>query len=145
MASYFQRDIQIYDDGELDLSSGDLALGDAQQSQRQLLINFMNTTRGGFKFDSLIGWGAENYMGKKNTLITHELMSQDIGSGLRSVDDLATEDVDYAVSFLDEETAAVVLRHSGLFYDNDGSIVTDPLVLGWRLSFLTGQIEPENA
>lgn len=145
MGSYFQQDLKTFDDGELDLSSGDLAVATIQQSQRQLLIVTLNTTRGGFTFDSLIGWGCERFMGKKNVPIVHETMRADLGGGLAALDDLAVEDLDYKVSYLDEETAAVIVRHSGTFYENDGSISNTPLVLGWRLSYLTGQIVPETA
>jgi hypothetical protein len=143
MGSYFQQDIKTFDDGEIDISSGDIPVATVQQSQRQLLINILNTTRGGFRFNDFIGWGAERYMGKKNVPIVHEIMKEDLRTGLQAADDLILEDIDYTVSFLSEEVAAIIVRHSGLFYEEDGTLNNTPLVLGWRLSFLTGQIEPE--
>lgn len=143
MANYLQRDIKTFDDGELDLSSGDLEIADAQQSQRQLVINLLSTTRGGYAFNRLFGWGCETYSGKKNSIITHNLMRADLGAALRNLPDLAVEDIDFAITAIDDSTAGIVLRHAGGFFDENGRAVTTPIVLGWRYAFLTGEIELE--
>lgn len=144
MANYFQRDIKTFDDGELDLSSGDLEVADPQQSQRQLIINLLTTTRGGYSSDRLFGWGCENYTGKSNSAITHSVMKADLLSALRSLPDLAIEDIDFTITNVGNGTAGIVLRHSGGFFDDYGRPVTTPVVLGWTYSFLTGKIELES-
>jgi len=143
MARYFQRDIKTFDDGEIDLSGGDIAVGTTKQSQRQLMIVVLNTTRGGFKSDPSVGWGAQNYIGKPNTPMVHQAMRQDLGIGLADVEDLAMEDIDYTIVKVDLEEAGVVVRHNGIFLEADGTVDADSLVLGWKFSFLTGEIEPE--
>lgn len=141
MASYIQRDILQYDDGELDLSSGDIQIAGVRQSQRQLLINLLSTTRGAFRHDPKVGWGCERYIGKNNSPITHQKMIADLGLCFDLSEDIALEDLDYTVTAISEETVAVVLKHSGLFFEEDGSRATDVLLLGWKLSLVTGQIE----
>lgn len=141
MSIYFQQDIKTFDDGELDLSSGDLELAGVRQSQRQLMINILNTTRGGYRGDPLVGWGAESYMGQANNPMTHIAMSADLRLGIQEADDVALEDIDYNVSYLTEEEVAIVLRHNGVIFEPDGTQPTTVLLLGWKFSFLSGVIE----
>ena len=122
MARYFQKDLLIFDDGELDLSGGDIGVAGDKQAQRQLAINILNTTRGGYKADPTVGWGGEQYIGKPNNPMTHQQMRQDIGVALADVEDLAKEDLDYHVAFIAEEECAVIVRHSGIFLRSGGAI-----------------------
>ena len=143
MATYIQRDIKCYDDGELDISSGGIELATVRQSQRQLILTLLNTTRGDFLHDVMVGWGADTYMGRVNNPITHQVMTDDLKIMFGKTDDLANEDIFFTVSWVDHETAAIVLRHEGVFIEQDGTISTGALVLGWKYAFLTGQIEVE--
>lgn len=143
MSTYVTRDILAFDDGEVDISSGDLAVAGVRQSQRQLIVTLLSTTRGDFLYDPLVGWGGDNYIGKTNNPITHQTMNNDLGIMFGKAEDISLEDLFYRVSWLDQDTVAVVLRHNGVFIEQDGSLNTDVLILGWKFPFSTGQIELE--
>lgn len=141
MSVYIQRDIQQYDDGELDLSGGDLTVAGVRQSQRQLLITLLNTTRGDFKYDREVGWGCEKYIGRRNEPIVHQTMKQDLGLSFNVSEDIAKEDLDWVVWYVSENEVGITVRHSGMFLEPDGTTPDTTLALGWKLSFETGQIE----
>lgn len=141
MGVYFQRDLKQYDDGDLDLSSGDLEIATVQRSQRQLLVTILNTTRGDMGGDTLVGWGGDNYMGRPNSETTHSVMDKDLGMAFRMIQDLIVEDLDWKVSRLDTEQALIVVAHRGTFIEKDGTTNLTPMVLGWQYPFQTGKIE----
>ena len=141
MGLYFQRDIKQFDDGELDLSTGDLAVTGVQQSQRQLIITILTTTRGDMVQDHLVGWGGDDYIGRPNAGTTHKIMDKDIGLAFRLAHDLIPEDLDWKVTFADQNQAAIIVAHRGTFVEPDGSTPSTPIVLGWQYPFETGKIE----
>lgn len=141
MASYYQKDLKSYDDGELYFEDGDLVVADPQQSFRQLLVHFMNTTKGDFGGQNKLGWGGEKYMGRPNNALTHNSMYQDIMSSLGFLDDLAREDIILAVTAISAEEAGVVVLFNGLIFNDDGRPFTENVYLAFKFPFSTGRIE----
>lgn len=143
MSTYFARDLQTFDDGELDIGD-DINVAGARQSQRQLVINLLQTTRGNWRTMPRFGWGGEHYVGRPNNPLTHRLMMDDLNVSVSHVDDIDALDVEVAISVLDgpSNTAIIVLRHAGTFIEEDGYTPTDTLALGWEYSYRTGEIVP---
>ena len=141
MANYFLRDLQATDDGDLVIENGALVVAGVAQSQRQLIVNILSTSRGDYPGDPNVGWGNERFAGRPNTPETHKAMERDLAIALASHPDVSPVDLDFVVAPVDEQTVSIVLIHRGNFYEPDGKLATDPVILSWRFALQTGKLE----
>jgi hypothetical protein len=141
---YNNRDLSAEDDGDLVIENGDLVVDTVQASMRHYLLTWSMTTRGGFSFDPQVGWGGEGYVGKPNTPPVHQLMERDLGYSFGLADDLSLEDLVYKVTYIDVDTAGVVVSFDGTVIEDDGSTPTNTIVMGFSFPFTDGQITIES-
>lgn len=140
MSVYADKDIKTADDGELDISSGDIELATPQQSHRQLIINYLSTNKGDFRGMRSFGWPGDKYIGSFNTPTTIARMQNDITVGLKNINDFSFGDIEINVFTADEESVGIVSVHNGEFMDEDGEIEDSEIYLGWKYPLTQGRI-----
>ncbi len=148
MGTYFQRDIESTDDGDLVLdSNGDFKIASPIRTTAQAVNNFLLTNKGELLTDVNFGANLQSFYGDRNVVDTHRLMERSILAGLEVQKLIDPSDLSVDVIPIETDEAAIIIDIKGQFIDFEktgafGFIENNNgQVYGYKYPFLGGPLK----
>lgn len=122
MATYFKRDIESTDDGDLIIDSdGDFKVATPIRTVAQAINNFLLTNKGELLTDVAFGANLQAFYGSNNIVQTHQQMERQIVAGLQIQGIVDPNDLNVDVVPIETDEAAILVNLKGTFVDAENT------------------------